>query len=97
MPSGLLNKKIVLLIVSKLKILIFSLYVWLEQANLFHTLCMVDPGISAWECWNFLVGERSFSDHCISCKLLMGLVTRNVVLSRVSFTLVVLLKLSLFG
>ena len=27
----------------------------------------------------------------------MGLMTRNVVLSRVSFTLVVLLKLSLFG
>ena len=58
---------------------------------------MVDPGISAWGCWNFLAGERSFSDRCISCKLLMGLVTRNVVLSKVSFTLVVLLKLSLFS
>ena len=58
---------------------------------------MVGPGISAWECWNFLAGEGSFSARCIFCKLLMGLMVRKVVLSRVSFTLVALLELSLFG
>ena len=44
---------------------------------------MVGPGISAWGCWNFLAGERSFSDRCVSYKFLMGLMTRYFVLSRV--------------
>ena len=56
----------------------------LPSVLLFHTLCMVGLDTSAWECWHFPAGERSFSEHCISYRLLMELMSRNVMLSRIS-------------